>query len=96
MPAIWPRRRDGGRCQRSSRDVETADGASDLAEMSRRRTVPAIWPSLDADKFLNLLHRSDPVRIEREHFERESLCRLQSSHINLLLSLKCHSAFFLI
>ncbi|KAF3335800.1 hypothetical protein FCM35_KLT20307 [Carex littledalei] len=38
-----------------------------LKEESRRRMVPAILPSRDADEFINLLHRSDPVRVEREH-----------------------------
>ncbi|KAF3331594.1 microtubule-associated protein 70-2-like isoform X2 [Carex littledalei] len=38
---------------------------------SRRRTAPAIRPSLDADEFINLLHGSDPVRVELNRLENE-------------------------
>lgn len=38
---------------------------------SRRRTGPAIRPSLDADEFINLLHGSDPVRVELNRLENE-------------------------
>ncbi|KAJ4792938.1 Microtubule-associated protein 70-2 [Rhynchospora pubera] len=38
---------------------------------SRRRTAPAIRPSLDADEFINLLHGSDPVKVELNRLENE-------------------------
>jgi Microtubule-associated protein 70 len=38
---------------------------------SRRRTSPAIRPSLDADEFMNLLHGSDPVKVELNRLENE-------------------------
>ena len=36
---------------------------------SRRRTT--IRPSLDADEFINLLHGSDPVKVELNRLENE-------------------------
>ncbi|MFS7993526.1 putative microtubule-associated protein [Helianthus anomalus] len=36
---------------------------------SRRRT--AVRPSLDADEFMNLLHGSDPVKVELNRLENE-------------------------
>lgn len=38
---------------------------------SRRRTAAAIRPSLDADEFINLLHGSDPVKVELNRLENE-------------------------
>lgn len=36
---------------------------------SRRRT--SVRPSLDADEFMNLLHGSDPVKVELNRLENE-------------------------
>ncbi|XP_059278625.1 microtubule-associated protein 70-2-like [Lycium ferocissimum] len=38
---------------------------------SRRRTAAAMRPSLDADEFFNLLHGSDPVKLELNRLENE-------------------------
>ncbi|XP_075110169.1 microtubule-associated protein 70-2 isoform X2 [Nicotiana tabacum] len=38
---------------------------------SSRRRTPAVRPSLDADEFMNLLHGSDPVKLELNRLENE-------------------------
>lgn len=38
---------------------------------SSRRRVPSRRPSLDADEFMNLLHGSDPVKLELNRLENE-------------------------
>lgn len=40
----------------------------DVKSSSRRRVVR---PSLDADEFMNLLHGSDPVKVELNRLENE-------------------------
>lgn len=50
---------------------------------SRRRT--SIRPSLDADEFMNLLHGSDPVKVELNRLDNE--VRGQSFHLDPLDSL---------
>lgn len=36
-----------------------------------RRRMSAVRPSLDADEFMNLLHGSDPVKLELNRLENE-------------------------
>lgn len=38
---------------------------------SSRRRTSAVRPSLDADEFMNLLHGSDPVKLELNRLENE-------------------------
>ncbi|KAK1277621.1 Microtubule-associated protein 70-2 [Acorus gramineus] len=45
------------------------EGRSGAGSSSRRRT--SVRPSLDADEFLNLLHGSDPVKVELNRLENE-------------------------
>ncbi|KAF8389948.1 hypothetical protein HHK36_024468 [Tetracentron sinense] len=47
----------------------TISGSFKEAKMSRRRT--SVRPSLDADEFINLLHGSDPVKVELNRLENE-------------------------
>ncbi|KAF8407586.1 hypothetical protein HHK36_006720 [Tetracentron sinense] len=47
----------------------TISGSFKEGKMTRRRT--AIRPSLDADEFMNLLHGSDPVKVELNRLENE-------------------------
>ncbi|KAI8003095.1 Microtubule-associated protein 70-1 [Camellia lanceoleosa] len=53
--------------QRERRQSLTVSG---LFKSSKRR-APQRPPSLDADEFLNLLHGSDPVKVELNWLENE-------------------------
>ncbi|XP_042486072.1 microtubule-associated protein 70-2-like [Macadamia integrifolia] len=48
----------------------TISGSFKEGKMSRRRTP--VRPSLDADDFINLLHGSDPVKVELNRLENEA------------------------
>lgn len=45
------------------------DGVGGSGKGSRRKTVTK--PSMDADEFINLLHGSDPVKVELNRLENE-------------------------
>ncbi|KAG5531034.1 hypothetical protein RHGRI_025851 [Rhododendron griersonianum] len=61
---------DGGGM--SPADVLAAPlSASGSFRGSRQRRAPARQPSMDADEFMNLLHGSDPVKVELNRLENE-------------------------
>ncbi|XP_077230390.1 microtubule-associated protein 70-2-like [Tasmannia lanceolata] len=49
--------------------IETPPGSFKEGKVLRRKT--SIRPSLDADEFINLLHGSDPVKVELNRLENE-------------------------
>lgn len=49
----------------------SVSGSLKEGRSSSRRRVPARQPSMDADEFMNLLHGSDPVKVELNRLENE-------------------------
>ncbi|XP_061351219.1 microtubule-associated protein 70-2-like isoform X2 [Gastrolobium bilobum] len=49
----------------------TVSGSFKEGKSSSRRRAPSMRPSLDADEFMNLLHGSDPVKVELNRLENE-------------------------
>lgn len=49
----------------------TVSGSFKEGRNSSRRRTHSVRPSLDADEFMNLLHGSDPVKLELNRLEND-------------------------